>query len=214
MNKELMQIENQYLYFALVLSIAPAKYILESQLSSITTLKSDNSVVTEADQLAEKIMRNLIEEKYPTHSILGEEFEEKKGTDEFQWVLDPIDGTYSYSIGLPKFGTLVGLLLNGKPLLGVIHLPITNETLYAEIGKGCWYVKGDLPSKRVWVDSKVREVSCSTVSLSGVDCSELREGMHPSTLHLRELINNAGSLEFIGDCVQHMNVAKGKLHVA
>jgi histidinol-phosphatase len=159
-------------------------------------------------------MRQRIISSYPSHGILGEEEGEIVGSNGFQWVLDPIDGTASYVLGLPRFGTLIALLEQRKPRLGVIHLPVTQEILYAETGLGCWYVRGHTSPTQVRVNSYVGNLKHATVSLSGVDCSELRKGMRKQNCLLGGLILNAGCLEFVGDCIQHMLVARGSLHVA
>lgn len=86
--------------------------------------KADASPVTEADRRAEEVMRTLIRKRYPDHGIVGEELGREREEAEFVWVLDPIDGTVSFTMGCPLFGTLIGLLREGHPILGVIHLPI------------------------------------------------------------------------------------------
>lgn len=89
--------------------------------------KADESPVTKADKEAEAVMRKLIEETYPDHGIMGEEHG-YVGTDaEYCWTLDPIDGTVSFIAGRPTFGTLIGLLHKGKPILGIINQPISGE---------------------------------------------------------------------------------------
>ena len=90
-------------------------------------LKGDNSPVTRADREAEAVMRELIGRHYPQHGVVGEEFGTENDTAEFVWVLDPIDGTISFASGCPLFGTLIGLLHNGKPVLGAIHQPILEQ---------------------------------------------------------------------------------------
>lgn len=89
--------------------------------------KPDNSPVTIADREAERVMRELILQVYPHHGIYGEEMGVKDQDAEFVWVLDPIDGTKSFITGKPLFGTLIALLHNGKPILGMIDQPITRE---------------------------------------------------------------------------------------
>jgi inositol-phosphate phosphatase/L-galactose 1-phosphate phosphatase/histidinol-phosphatase len=89
--------------------------------------KPDNSPVTIADREAERVMRELILQAYPHHGIYGEEMGVKDQDAEFVWVLDPIDGTKSFITGKPLFGTLIALLHNGKPILGMIDQPITRE---------------------------------------------------------------------------------------
>jgi myo-inositol-1(or 4)-monophosphatase len=82
--------------------------------------------VTIADKAAEQAIRVLIEQRYPTHGILGEEFGKKAGGD-CCWVIDPIDGTRAFLCGLPLWGVLIGLVHNGKPLIGVIDQPYIGE---------------------------------------------------------------------------------------
>ena len=89
--------------------------------------KADFSPVTIADEEAERNMRALIHNTFPTHGILGEEFGAQNVDAEYVWVLDPIDGTQSFMIGRPIFGTLIGLAKNGVPILGIIDQPILGE---------------------------------------------------------------------------------------
>jgi myo-inositol-1(or 4)-monophosphatase len=84
--------------------------------------------VTEGDKTAEKTIRALIEEHYPTHGIIGEEFGTVKAKSSYSWVLDPIDGTRAFVIGLPVWTTLIGLYRDGQPLLGLMHQPFVGET--------------------------------------------------------------------------------------
>ncbi len=86
--------------------------------------KSDNSPVTIADKKAEEVMRELIMKHFPDHGIFGEEFGKINIDAEYTWILDPIDGTKSFICGAYSFGTLIGLLKNGEPILGVYNHPI------------------------------------------------------------------------------------------
>jgi myo-inositol-1(or 4)-monophosphatase len=83
--------------------------------------------VTEADREAERAMRRLIEAEFPDHGIQGEEFGEKAGQGRWSWSLDPIDGTRSFVCGLPSWTTLIALLEEGKPVLGIIDAPALDE---------------------------------------------------------------------------------------
>jgi inositol-phosphate phosphatase/L-galactose 1-phosphate phosphatase/histidinol-phosphatase len=89
--------------------------------------KADASPVTVADREAEAAMRRLIEARFPTHGILGEEYGETRTGADWIWVLDPIDGTKSFISGVPLFGTLIALLHQGVPVLGIIDQPISRE---------------------------------------------------------------------------------------
>jgi len=83
--------------------------------------------VTEADRSAETAMRRLIHEVYPGHGILGEEHGREPGAEPYTWVLDPIDGTRAFILGMPQWGTLIALNDGTKPILGVLDQPITRE---------------------------------------------------------------------------------------
>ncbi len=94
--------------------------------------KFDNSPVTIADKKAEELMREAIMKHYPEHGIVGEEFGIYNSTSEYQWVIDPIDGTKSFICGTVNFGTLIALLKNDEPVFGVFNQPILNEFLIGD----------------------------------------------------------------------------------
>ena len=94
--------------------------------------------VTVADRAAEAEMRRLINEAFPAHGIVGEEYGDEHADAEFVWVLDPIDGTRAFITGLPVWGTLIGLLHEGKPILGMMAQAFTGER-YAGDGSKAWY---------------------------------------------------------------------------
>lgn len=89
--------------------------------------KDDSSPVTEADRAAEAAIRALIEQHRPNDGIIGEEYGIDRPDAERVWVLDPIDGTRSFIGGRPIFGTLIALMVAGRPVLGVIDQPIAGE---------------------------------------------------------------------------------------
>ena len=99
------------------------------------THKEDRSPVTMADRAAEQAMRALLTERFPEHGVLGEEFGHDRPDAAFTWVLDPIDGTRAFITGRPLFGTLIGLLHNGVPILGIIDQPITGERWIGAAGR-------------------------------------------------------------------------------
>lgn len=97
--------------------------------------KADASPVTEADRAAEAAMRRLIEAEYPRDGIIGEEGGTKEGSTGRTWVLDPIDGTVSFMAGRPIFGTLVALVEEGWPVIGVIDQPIARDRWVGVVGR-------------------------------------------------------------------------------
>ncbi|SNB72932.1 histidinol-phosphatase, inositol monophosphatase family [Arboricoccus pini] len=97
--------------------------------------KADLSPVTIADRSIEETIRRMIGERFPEHGILGEEYGADALDQEFVWVIDPIDGTKAFVSGNPLFGTLLGLLHQGRPLLGVIDAPFTHERWHGLPGR-------------------------------------------------------------------------------
>jgi myo-inositol-1(or 4)-monophosphatase len=115
-------------------------------------LKGDSSPVTLADRGAEKVMREMIAARFPEHGIVGEEFGTERGDAEFVWVLDPVDGTKSFILAVPLFGTLIGLLHRGRPIVGCIHQPVLGQLM---IGDGTTTTLNGVP---------VRVRSCARLS--------------------------------------------------
>jgi histidinol phosphatase-like enzyme (inositol monophosphatase family) len=97
--------------------------------------KSDASPVTLADRAAEEAMRLMLKRETPRDGIIGEEFGTERADASRVWVLDPIDGTTSFVAGRPIFGTLIALLQDGWPVLGIIDQPITRERWVGAIGQ-------------------------------------------------------------------------------
>lgn len=103
--------------------------------------KPDDSPVTVADREAEQLIRNKIEAKFPGHAIIGEEFGVTEEADNatHRWIIDPIDGTRSFIRGVPLYGVLIGLEIEGVCQVGVAHFPALDEMLAAATGHGCWW---------------------------------------------------------------------------
>ncbi len=160
--------------------------------------KSDESPVTIADKSTEEKMRELIMKEYPDHGILGEEFGIHNKDAEYQWILDPIDGTKSFISGAVTFGTLIALMQNGAPVLGVINQPILGEFLIGD------NITAELNDVKV----KVRE------------CNDLSQATILTTDHLNiEEFQDLGKFENLmrkvkmyrqwGDCYGYYLVATG-----
>src|SRR5437762_10726896 len=107
--------------------------------SFVAERKTDNSFVTIADREAERNLRACIERAFPDDGILGEEEEEKVGTSQRRWIIDPVDGTYSFVHGVPLYAVLIGLEIDGESVLGAVNLPALNELVYAARGLGCFW---------------------------------------------------------------------------
>jgi histidinol-phosphatase len=127
--------------------------------------KGDGSPVTQADRASERLLRERIAERFPADGIVGEEFGETPGTSGYQWILDPIDGTKSFISGVPLYTTLVAVLADGQPSLGVIYAPAVDELVYAATGQGCLHsIGGGTPTRcQVSQVSRLEEaVFCTT----------------------------------------------------
>lgn len=112
--------------------------------------KSDGSPVTEADLAAERVIRETLREAFPEDALLGEEFGEESGqpadpaapsapgaaNGRRRWIIDPIDGTLAFSRGIPLFTTLIALLIDDEPVLGMIDLPALDDRVGAFRGSG------------------------------------------------------------------------------
>ena len=107
--------------------------------SFVIERKADQSLVTNADREIEDYLRTAIGQAFPEDGILGEEEKERIGTSGRRWIIDPIDGTYSFVHGVPLYAVLIGLEIVGDPVLGVVNLPELDELVYAGRGLGCFW---------------------------------------------------------------------------
>lgn len=118
--------------------------------------------VTDADREAERVMRELIHERFADHGVGGEEFGETGGTSNWAWSLDPVDGTRSFICGLPNWTTLIALLDSSTPALGVIDAPALNET-YVGHGDEAWIIcRGQRAALRTSTCASVADARLST----------------------------------------------------
>lgn len=123
--------------------------------------KDDASPVTEADLKSEEAFRDLVAKRFPTHGLIGEEFPSVNPESEFQWTIDPIDGTQNFALGIPTFGTMLSLRFRNRPIVGVIENPALRRLVQAAYGMGT-YCDGRLVSI---VDSGVKTLTSDTVVL-------------------------------------------------
>jgi len=173
------------------------------QTSLSIDLKSDNSPVTNADRESEIYLRESINAEYPSHGILGEEFEEKPGKSSYRWILDPIDGTKSFVRGVPLYSITIGLECEGVPILGVINFPAIKDIVYAASGLGCWW-----NGRRCWV-SQIQTLEKSLVLAS------LAKGYKPigQQFTYEKLLDASGMFRTWGDSYGYALVATGRAEV-
>ncbi len=185
--------------------------ILGTRHRTHASLKSDGSEVTRADQGAERILRACLKTVWPGDPVFGEEYGGYLAGRGRCWLVDPIDGTASYVLGMPMFGTLVSLLIDGAPVLGVIHLPALGETTYAAVGHGCWLLRAGGRPKRVRV-GPARPLSVAKVGMTSVKESAWHG--RPGGREVARLATKVGRLRMAGDCVQYALLCRGALDAA
>lgn len=101
--------------------------------------KGDDSPVTLADKEGEALIRSRIEKTYPEHGMLGEEFGDSGEGASHRWLIDPIDGTKSFMRGVPLYGVLLALEIEGRIEVGVAYFPGVGDMVYAASGEGCYW---------------------------------------------------------------------------
>ena len=164
--------------------------------------KEDNSPVTIADQKVELRIRELINSKFPSHGILGEEYESFKIDSEFVWVIDPIDGTRSFIAGHKDFGTLIALLYKNKPVIGIINCPAHKERWI-----GIENQQTTLNNKLISTSS-IKKIEESYLFTSGIYFDEpiLRNGFE-------KIKNKSRYYRLGGDCYMYGMLASGLIDV-
>ncbi len=162
-------------------------------------MKENMTPVTVADKKTEENIRAELNLAFPGFGICGEEFGEEGKEHELVWTVDPIDGTKSFIKGIPLFGTLIGLLQHGEPILGIMVLPALRETYTAAQGLGT-YCNGH----QLHVSQKTT-LESSFVSIGDVDCFEASG--HKKGLH--RILDKAEFVRGYTDCFGHSCVMRG-----
>lgn len=172
------------------------------QTGVVADRKLDRSLVTEADRNAEQLLRRLIQARYPTHSIVGEEYGADERASAHRWVIDPIDGTNTFVRGVPLFGVLVGLEIDGTPAAGVAYFPALDEMIAAGSGLGCRW-----NGRRARVSQVRRLADACVVYTDGRGLRE-RLGTEWETLQQATALQRGW-----GDCYGHCLVASGRADI-
>ena len=201
--------------FALSLAAAASRETLKFFRTSEFQVerKSDRSPVTRADKQAEQIVRTMVAKAFPSDAILGEEFGSVAGQSEFEWIIDPIDGTKSFISGVPLYSTLVGMSVAGQPKIGVIAIPALGELIIATAGLGAWYGQSftnqsRVPLTRAYV-SKKSHLEDGLMVTSQVDNFSRRKAQSA----YRELESEAYVSRTWGDGYGYLLVATGRAEV-
>ncbi|MDR2732717.1 MAG: hypothetical protein LBB36_05810, partial [Fibromonadaceae bacterium] len=184
--------------------IAQGEILKHWQTSLNVEWKADATPVTIADKKAEELVRNFAQKETPEFGFIGEEFGQENPSAEYQWVLDPIDGTKSFIYGVPLFGTIIAILKKGVPVAGLIQLPALNSKIWATAGGGAFSGDG-VPVKA----SNVCELKDSLV-LSGTINTMESKGYGEWFANIRK---NAKLYRGWGDCYGYYLVACGRAEI-
>jgi histidinol-phosphatase len=205
---------SEILDFALALSREAGEFVLPLWKKLAVEYKADGSEVTEADWGAERLLRKRIVERYPDHSILGEEFGGEQYRDaEHLWIVDPVDGTASFAVGLPLFGTLIGYVRRGTPCVGVIGAHAMHEVVYAASDQGCWHRRGQSRATRIFT-SAVADPSRAFVVSTTLEHTDMDPRDTTPSIHLSQLYRKARRFRWSGDCINYALLCQGYVDVA
>ncbi len=194
---------NEYKSFIKAVTSETGKIIKKYFRTNISIdTKEDNTQVTIADIATEELIRKMIEKEFPDHGIIGEEFGATNENAEYKWVLDPIDGTISFLCGTITFGTLISLLKNGEPILGVFHQPILDELL---IGDNKITQLNDVNVKVKDIDNLSDAILLTTDHLSFEEYQNLEK--------FEKLIRKVKLYRQWGDCYGYYLIASGFAHI-
>src|ERR1700752_4562237 len=171
--------------------------------------KPDLTPVTDADRAVEADLREVLGRERPHDSVVGEEF---GGTTNFtgrQWIIDPIDGTKNFVRGVPVWASLIALLDDGVPSVGVVSAPALQRRWWAASGHGAFAALGDAPARRLSVSSvaQLNSASLSFSSLSGWAVLGLRG-------RFLELTDAVWRVRAYGDFLSYCLVAEGAVDIA
>ena len=168
-----------------------------------TSTKSDGSYVTIADREAEAYLRRQIAERFPDDGVLGEEEGEREGRSGRRWIVDPIDGTFAFVHGVPFYGVLIALEIDGEPSVGVVNIPALGEVVAAAQGCGC-FLNG--APARVSMVARLEEALLLSTNFN--ICANYGFGRAAELLQAR-----ARTSRTWGDCYGYVLVATGRAEV-
>jgi myo-inositol-1(or 4)-monophosphatase len=168
--------------------------------------KADNGgydPVTLADRAAEVAIRGVIASAEPSHGFFGEEYGSVDGNSDLQWVVDPIDGTRAFVLGLPTWGTLIALQHRGRSILGVMAQPFTRERFWS--GDGQSWFRGPDGTTRPLKTRTCTDLSRAMLSSTHPDlfaAGDERDGF-------RRVLGASRDCRYGGDCYAYCLVAMG-----
>jgi inositol-phosphate phosphatase/L-galactose 1-phosphate phosphatase/histidinol-phosphatase len=163
--------------------------------------KKDASAVSNVDYEIESILFEMIAKNYPKHGFIGEELHLVKSRSQYTWVVDPIDGTSSFISGKPTFCTLISLLFQGRPILGIIDQPITDERWHGQKGFPTTFNSKICTSNQC--NTSFIRLACTTPSMFNRD----------EYLYFEKAIKVSDSITFGGDAYNYGSLSLGHIDV-
>lgn len=168
------------------------------------TMKADDTPVTVADRQAEALIRHHIEQHYPDHMIIGEEYGITGAVDSpYRWYVDPIDGTKSFTRGVPLYAVLIGLEIEGIVEVGAVYFPALDDMIAAATDLGCWW-----NGRRAHV-SQVATLAEATVAFTDIQGFEA----YGRAKAWRRIASATRFQAGWGDAYGHALVATGRIEV-
>ena len=172
--------------------------------NALVERKGDASPVTLADQGAEEAMRRILKAECPRDTVIGEEFGTEEGNSGRSWVLDPIDGTSGFLAGRALFGTLIALVVDGFPVLGIIDQPIARERWVGVTGRPTT-LNGAVVRTR-----PCRSLGEASIATTGPHYFSQHEGDHFMQLAAK---TDYRRMVMGGDCYNYAMLASGHLDI-
>ncbi|TFD13565.1 histidinol-phosphatase [Cryobacterium sp. TMT1-21] len=177
----------------------------------VVSTKPDRTPVTDADQAVERAIRTHLAERRPTDGILGEEFG-TEGSTIRQWIIDPIDGTAGFMRGIPVWGTLISLAIDGVPMLGMVSAPALGKRWWARTGGGAWMTDERTPGAtpvRLQV-SGVTELADASLSYNSIQQWDVAGHLDALVALTRQVWRTRA----YGDMWSYMLLAEGLIDIA
>jgi histidinol-phosphatase len=177
-------------------------------LDLVVEAKPDRTPVTDADKAVEGKLRDLLKLYRPTDEVIGEEMD-KTGDSNRSWIIDPIDGTANYLRGVPIWGTLIALRVDGEITTSIISAPALGRRWWAGKGRGAFTKDIDGSVRKITV-SKIAKLEDSTLSFNSLE-QWRNQGLLEQLL---ELSTNVSRTRAYGDFLSYMFVAEGAIEIA
>ena len=179
------------------------------------TIKADKSPVTQADVEAERIIRDIISQRFPAHGFYGEETGQSAMNAEYLWLVDPIDGTKAFVREYPFFSTQIALMHRGRLIVGVSSAPVYGELAYAELPHSSSSLQPPASSQSAVLNDRAIHVSdIDSIEACAISAGNLKTLARGSQWDAYgKLIASASRIRGYGDFLHYHLLASGKIDV-